>query len=290
MFKKLSIAVLATTLMAPAVGRADGFSSLQESLIRIVAMSSIPSLADYDFDGTGCLFGYLLDEGAERGMVREFQAGRSYIILGAGDDDVIDMDIWITPINQPESRLVEDVEVDATPVIEFRPSRTGQYAINIQNYQSRGRGFCCFVVLEQRPGKQVGSGLMSLAEALDNSIELARIAGLFFANEFPSNNLVLFGGKFDQGQSSYTYDLSYPQGDYVVVATGSKAIDDVDLFVARQHQHRDRNGIRMAQDDEVDNTPMCEFSVFQNQYYCIEMKNYSGQKPGFIFGFVLRND
>ena len=287
MISKFRLAALTTILgLLPGVCRADGFDSLKESLIRLVSMSAHPQLNRFDYDGNGCLFGHLLNQGEQNAMIRTFEADKTYMILGAGDNDVRDMDLWITPSGQPDLRLAQDIDDDATPVVRFTPQRTARYAINSRNERSNGLGFCTFVILVESQYAQYG--LKALAESLDNIIAVARVRGLF-AKEFPRNNLVLFGGKFENGESSSIFDLVYPRGHYAVVATGSSAIKDADLFVTRQSRAHDPAGREIARDDQQDSTPDCEFSADGVSSYGVEMKNARSTRSGFIFGFVLRD-
>ena len=292
MITKVRVGVLAAVvgLMMPAVSRADrradGFDSLQESLTRLVAKSVQLNLGGYGYDGSQCLFGYLLDQGKEQTLVRTFEQGKSYLIFGAGDDDARDIDIWVTPEDQPGLHLCEDVDDDPTPAVEFRPAKTGRYAVTIRNEKSDGPSFCSFIVMLE--GHNTGFKMVQLAEALDNAFALARLRGLF-ARGFPRNNLVLFGGEGEQGESSTVYNLSYPSGDYVAVASGSDSVEDVDMTVTRQDHAGDPQGIVVVTDREKDNAPTCPFSIPEGSYHCVSMKNVRSDRSGFIFGFVLRD-
>ncbi len=280
------MALMTAALFAPAACRADGFDSLQEALIRIIRPANLANLARFDYDGSGCLFGYLLDPGALKGMTRSFQAGRDYVILGAGDNDISDLDMWITPEGRDQVRLVQDTQPDAEPGFRFRPSWSGNFTIHINNVQSQGPSFCCFIVLVGVAQPQFA--LLQLAEALDNSINLARLRGLF-AKGFPRNGLVLFGGKFGNNDASASFDLTLPAGKYVAISTGSNNVQDVDLFVRQQFRRGASSGSPIAQDIGNDNTPLCDFTAFDGPYYSITTKNARSQMPGFVFAVVLRD-
>jgi hypothetical protein len=289
MIPKVHVIVMAAVvgLMTPAMSRADGFDSLEESLTRLVTSSGLVNLSGYRYDGNQCLFGYLLDQGKEQTMVRTFERNKTYLILGAGDDDARDIDLWVTQEDQPGAHLCEDIDDDATPMVEFQPTKTGRYAVQIRNEESHGPSFCGFIVLVK--DDHAGFGIVPLAEALDNATAVARLRGLF-AKEFPRNNLVLFGGECERGESSTVYNLSYTSGDYVAVASGSDSIEDVDLTVTRQFRADAPQGAEVAGDRDDDNTPAAPFRITKGSYYCVSMKNEQCVRSGFIFGFVLRDD
>jgi hypothetical protein len=280
------LALMTVVLAYPAVTRADGFDSLQEALIRLVGQAIRPNLVNYDYDGSGCLFGYLLNPGSQKGMTRPFQAGRTYLILGAGDNDVADLDMWITPEGQDQVRLVQDTDPDPVPGFRFTPPWSGKFTVHINNVQSRGPSFCCFVVLVQV--NQPTLAAIQMSEALDRAIALGRLRGLF-AKAFPRNGLVLFGGKFFQNDASSSYDLALPADTYVAMAAGSANVQDVDLFVTQQFRRGDCAGVQIAKDIANDPTPICVFRSNGFSSYCIESKNAGSHQPGFIFTVVLRD-
>jgi hypothetical protein len=258
------LALMTVMFASPAATRADAFDSLQEALVRVVGQAIRGNLANNDYDGSGCLFGYLLNAGAEKGMTRPFQAGRTYLILGAGDNDVSDLDMWITPEGQDQVRLVQDTDPDPVPGFRFTPPWSGKFTVHINNVQSRGPSFCCFVVLVQVNRPTLAA--IQMSEALDRAIALGRLRGLF-AKSFPQNGLVLFGGNFFQNDASSSYDLALPADKYVAMATGSANVQDVDLFITQQFRRGDCAGLPIAKDDGNDPTTICVFQSNGNSSY-----------------------
>lgn len=261
----------------------DGFNSLQESLIRLIRSANILQLGGYNYYGSSCLLGYLMDSGTTQGYSQSYQAGVKYIILGAGDNDVEDLDLWITPEQDTNVVLEHDLLDDASPVITFTPKVDGRYTIFTRNNKSDGPSFCSVVIMIEDENARFS--LRPLCEALDHAISLARVRSLF-AKEFPQNNLVMFGGTVPGGSSSNTYNLKYSTGPYVAVASGDNTVESIALTIDKQYRPNNQAGTRLGSDN--DRTPVVGFNTRSGDFTFMNMKN-SGNNTAFIFGFVLHD-
>lgn len=61
-----------------------------------------------------------------------FDGGRQYVVTGACDSDCNDLDLAI--LDDKGNSLVSDNETDDYPVLEFRPSSSGQYTVEVEMY------------------------------------------------------------------------------------------------------------------------------------------------------------
>lgn len=268
----------------PQICFADAFEYLTQSLAKVVAMASLLNLADYDYNSGNSLFGYYLSEGSERGLRYSFEKNRSYVILAAGDDDIVDLDLSITDENGRE--ILSDKNQEPMAFLEFRPKYSGTYVINIKNYESYQTGFCSYVVL-----RNTGSGLFSLddiTEALQNALKLAQAGGIF-AKQFPQDRMVLFGGRYQEDDSNSVWDIGLESGRYMFLAAGSNNINDVDITVIEQYQLNNSSGETVCRDNESNDVAFCEFRAISRERYCLTLKNYDSQGSGFVFGVLLQN-
>jgi len=263
--------------------RGEAFDYLRQAVAKLAVASEVAATGDYDYDGTGCMFGYFLDPSEESSMRRSFDAGSSYLIIGCADEDVKVLDLRVKDADG--NTIASADSASDTPVFAFHPPRDGRYSVAITNSRAERASFCAFVVLKKVDDGKVQ--LQEIAEALGRAIQAAQVRALA-AKEFP-HGLVLMGGKYDKGTSNDTYDLRLAQGDYALVVAGSKAVDDADAFVVRQRTRNDPSGKSIAEDTDPAAVAICNFTADGDSLYCMRMKNAHSDGPGFVFGVVLKD-
>ncbi|MFX0200704.1 MAG: hypothetical protein ACFFCW_31680, partial [Candidatus Hodarchaeota archaeon] len=143
------------------------FDYLRQALTKIVASATIVNLANYDYVGGNCLFGAYLPEGESQSLSSHFEKGVDYYVLGAGDDDIIDLDLAL--LSTTGEVLQEDTDDDATPILQFMPNYSGNMTLKITNFSSVQDGFCVMVILKRSYSGNFS--LYQIAEALDNVIQ-----------------------------------------------------------------------------------------------------------------------
>lgn len=268
----------------PAASTAAPFDYLQQALVRIITQSTLMNLADYGYINGNCLFGVYLSEGDSHNLNMHFERNRNYVVMGAGDNDINDLDLAL--LDSSGGTIANDTETDATPILQFRPRDTGFKKIKITNYDSDAPGFCVIVVLTETNGGKFS--MTQISEALDNVIARSSIVSLF-ANRFAEGTFCLFGGKLREGEDTSLYNTSLAPGDYVMVGAGSNNIGDVDTFVIRQNGVDSQSGEQICADTETDNTPICAFEADSGEYYLFKHKNYScSSAEGFVFSVLLK--
>jgi hypothetical protein len=261
------------------------FDYLSQALTKIVASATIVNLANYDYVSGNCLYGVYLSEGESQSLIRHFEKGVDYYVLGAGDDDIIDMDLAL--LSTTGEVLIEDTDDDATPILQFTPNYSGKMTLKITNYNSTQDGFCVMVIL--RESYSGNFSLYQIGEALDNVIQNSQVAYLF-SSRFARGTFCLFGGRLNERDGTYLYNMQPSPGRYALVGAGSDNISDVDLFVVRQRARGVTTGAEIAKDEETDNRPICTFTVYSGYHYLLRHKNYSSYRklPGFVFSVLLR--
>ncbi|MFQ5648552.1 MAG: hypothetical protein ACE5IY_01300 [bacterium] len=283
----VSLTVLITfAILIPGkvMAQASIFSYLEQALTKIITQSTIVNLANYDYVSGNCLFGVYLAKGSSHSLNMHFDKDVTYLVLAAGDDDIIDMDLAL--LSSAGTLLQKDTENDATPLLHFTPNYSGNMTLKISNYNSARAGFCVMVVLRQSSSGNFS--MYEIAQALDNVIKNAQITYLF-SSRFARGTFCLFGGRLSKGADTYLYNTQPPPGEYAMVGAGSNNLSDVDLFIVKQRQRDYISGTEIAKDTATDNHPLCTFTVYRDRYYLLKHKNYSsrGDSPGFVFSILL---
>lgn len=295
----LALTFLGALGAAPVPARAEAIDYLIQALGKLVAGANEHDIADCDYDGAGCLYGFFLDDGMSNGVTRYFEQGREYIVLAVGDDDVVDLDLKLLPSGGGDA-LVEDIEVDAAPVMKFTVNEGGRYEIEVVNVDSNDEpSFCTVVVLvknaagsPKKKKKAADAGnfnFQEVVEGLDRIVSAVQTRQMF-SGSFPSNELILFGGRYDEGLSNSTYDYKLQAGSYIAMATGSSGVADVDLQVVEQVQRGDLEGRVVAEDIKDDSLPICNFSATGVDNYGLTVKNVTSNGAGFVFAMLLQDD
>lgn len=68
-----------------------------------------------------------LNEGQDKNVTLDLDAGTSYFIVGQCDSDCSDIDLWLYDENN--NLIDEDVLVDDTPIVEVTPIRNARFTI-----------------------------------------------------------------------------------------------------------------------------------------------------------------
>ncbi|MEK7729327.1 MAG: hypothetical protein AAB354_13015 [candidate division KSB1 bacterium] len=275
---------LAAFAPKPAQAQNSIFDYLTQALSKVVAQATIMNLASYDYVSGNSLFGVYLSKGGSQGLNMHFEQGVSYVILGAGDNDILDLDLSL--LSPSGTELLKDADEDATPILQFTPTYSGKRTVRITNYNSYRDGFCVMVILRQ---SNTGNfSLYQIAEALNNVIANSRVTSLF-SSRFADGTFCLFGGRLSEGEDTYLYNTQPSSGEYALLAAGSNNVSDVDLTVIRQNGKDYTYGNEIAKDTASDNTPICSFTVHSGGYYLMKHKNYASyvNTPGFVFSVLL---
>lgn len=122
---------VASTLVYPAAARAqdeDRYKTQAHDLLMHGDLVRDALNHNYRVLNDGYRQGYI-EVGAGKYQTTTFhlESGYVYRFLGACDEDCRDMDFAL--IGDPEGVVAEDTDPDATPGIQYSPSRTGDYTL-----------------------------------------------------------------------------------------------------------------------------------------------------------------
>lgn len=209
-------------------------------------------------DGT-CIFAGFLDKDGSMALTRPFISGETYVLLGGGDDNAIDVDIEI--YDKSDKQIAGDNETDASPVVTFKPTKSGDYRVKVvlPDANKKTGSFCALAVLCSKGydvpidnlNKCLGT-ITSRAEAIDKKAD-----GSVIFHSGPGQ-LALFGAVVPKGKDLSITGMTLSKGDYVAIGAGDTVSRDLDLAVL------DGEANVFKEDSESDSTPVVTFNAKNN--------------------------
>lgn len=240
-------AVLALVALGASSARAEG-EYVSECMQR--AAQQAASAGEYTGYGTAsdglCLLGGWIATGGELQYTLNFEAGTSYLIVGAGDRDVKDLDL---SVSDGES-TVEDAEDDNTPFVHVAAEDGAEVTVTLTNFAGSGQpDFCVLIILQSQGGD---GNANELVQAANNLVKAVGGVGGGWSSE--PDGWCLVGGNFASGEEQ-GINRSFDAGHYALVGFGDSNCKDLDASVT------DDEGNPVAADEETDSTPVVQFDV-----------------------------
>lgn len=226
------------------------------------------------YRGGFCLLGGWLRTGEELQYQLEFEGGKSYLIVAAGDADVKDLDLSVTD----GSTTVEDAEEDNTPWVHFSAESDVEVTITLKNFKgSSAPDFCALIILESDGG---GAKLDRLVQAANGLVEVVGAVGGEWSTD--TGNWCLVGGLFESGGGDGIMRTFSP-GTYVLVGFGDSACKDLDASVT------DEDDNPVAKDEATDSTPVVPFQVEGEEVTgTLSLKMFDAEGSAFGVAIVLK--
>lgn len=241
--------IVTLTLMALGAGNARAEGEYISECVQRAAQQAATA-GEYTGYGTVadgfCLLGGWISTGGELQYSLNLEAGTSYLIVGAGDRDVKDLDISVSD----GSSTVEDVEDDNTPFVHLAAEDTVEATITLRNHQGSSQpDFCVLIILQSQGGDGNADALVQAAQGL-----VKAVGGVGGGWSSDPSDWCLVGGLFGTGGEA-GINRSFEAGEYALVGFGDSACKDLDASVT------DDEGNPVATDEETDSTPVVPFAV-----------------------------
>jgi hypothetical protein len=199
-------------------------------------------------NNTFCLLGGWIGTGGELSFTANFEAGTSYLIVGAGDRDVKDLDLGI----QNGENLIADTEDDNTPFVHVEATESVEATITLVNETGSGSpDFCVVIILQSEGGEGNTANMNAAAAGLVKAVGGVGGGWSTAAAEDPSG-WCLVGGLFGSG-GELGMSRGFSAGHYALVGFGDSQCKDLDCYVANAE------GEPVAADTETDSTPVVQF-------------------------------
>jgi hypothetical protein len=229
----------------------------------------------YDVNNTAIMGAYV-KTGSRISVVRPFEAGKEYALLGQGSEGTTDLDMAVK--SRADGKVIAaDTDNDATPAVSFRVPQTGEYEVTVLLTASRNPGEFVAVAAMEKGGYNVpdASIIASLSRAVMTSTLAHRRHGPLAFHE--SGNWSLFATVLKQGESSNYGGILLESGSTIFLATADDSAKDVDLAV------KDTTTSQQFKDTDEDATPVV--SVASNgasHRHTVTLANAKSQGPSFV--------
>jgi len=267
----------------------QAFDYLRDSLVNVLAMSTIVQVADFEYKEGGSLWGTYLESGKTLALYDSYDGGVEYLILAAAHNLRSDIDLKVYEgRNTSGTVIARDVALDATPMVRFTPRSSGYYCFELIN-SSNSPAFVSLVVLKYR--RNANFSFYTLVEALDNTLFLAEAIAetLPPSAEIPANKWTLFGGNVNQGSSTGYYNAQFQRGGYYLIGAGERSVNDLDVEVIEQRAIDITEG-RVISLNTGTRLPI-DYGIFApnvSKYHNLKVTNRSSARSSaFMFGFII---
>lgn len=193
--------------------------------------SLMNALSEFTFSENLCLAGAILEVGGTIAMDVALRAGQSYTFLGGGDDDVVDLDMYV--VDRNEVIVASDVEDDDTPIPDFTAAYDGRYSVRLQLVSGQApTSFVSFAMLtnsggtsiEEEKFTQISDDFFADGSQLNSTSEGTKWHDL-------KNQWCFFGVLLDD-RASWEFDnLRLGNEDHLFFATGPEDVKKIELVL-----------------------------------------------------------
>lgn len=247
------------------------------STVYAAAAAAIAIEDELGFDGGASLFGSLVRRGGSTSILQTFNRGEEYVVIGGGDNDAQDVDVTI--LDSLGRSVASDRLTDATPVVHFRPTRSGRYTVRVSLYRATDNAFVALAIL-RKGGWQVGPDRMvAAARTLVSSGSFLATKGSsgFLAEE---NQWAVWGGVAPSREIIELTGVTLGQGKRIVIAATDDEASDIDLYV------RSSAGTLLASDEGSGADAVVSLESAAGRRYNLTAKN-AGNGTNFVMTGVL---
>lgn len=237
--------------------------------------SLLNALSEYTFNDNLCLAGAILETGETIQMDMILNAGQSYTLIGSGDSDVIDLDMYV--LDRNGVTVASDVEDDDTPIPDFTAAYDGKYSIYLQ------------LVSGDAPTSFVSFAILSPDGTTIEEENFAQTSDIFFklgsyihdqstgVKWHDLTNQWSFFGLLMNNQTAWDFDnLRLGSENHVLYASGSDNVQNIDLILT------DDQGVRVASDLDNDATPIFNVKTLDERRYSLKIMNTKSQGKSLI--------
>jgi hypothetical protein len=252
---------------------------MAQAVARAVARAkNLTGASAYGFhDASHTLYGAFIHPGRSQSITIALDETKEYIFLAAGDDDVRDLDLFVT---SPSGKVLnEDVEKDAAPLVTFSPPVTGRYSVKVQLPAGQEASFCALVVLVKGgytvPVEQLQQAITRII-TYGESVN-AKIAPAIFAEH---GNWSLAGSILEPREQIRLGGIELPAGRYAFLAAGDAASGDLDLAL---HDGDEKVG----EDADDDAVPRLVGNLRGGKDYAVIVKNLASKGPSLTLSLIL---
>jgi hypothetical protein len=243
--------------------------------------SLMNALSEFTFSDNLCLAGAIVEVGGTIVMDVALRAGQSYTFLGGGDDDVVDLDMYV--VDRNEVIVASDVEDDDTPIPDFTADYDGRYSVRLQLVSGQApTSFVSFAML-------TNSGGTSIEEE-----KFAQISDAFFADGSQLNsksegtkwhdlkNQWCFFGVLIDDRASWEFDnLRLGNENHLFFATGPEDLKKIELVLKTDE------GVVVASQAEKNAAVVLSAETIDKDRYLLRLVNAESKGKSLVLLGIL---
>jgi type 1 fimbria pilin len=258
----------------------DGLYMIQ-AIDRVFENSSyLEQNSDFGFDYNTCLLGAFVTKSETVSYSTTLRGGYEYAIIGGGDDDATDVDIYV--YDSDDNLIIKDSETDRTPIVRFTPESGEVYTIQLKLYDATANGSFCVMSILREGGYTVPKSNLTTASrnSYDWWVNAENELDVRFHDK--GNQWCMFGALLKEGASCQINKIDLGTTDVIMIGTSDNNAEDIDLCITDNSQ----NSLKC--DTKSDNYPIVQYSASNDYYYGMRTKNYSsGSRTALIISTIF---
>jgi len=224
------------------------------------------------------VFATFLPAGKAVELSTTLEEGKSYCIVGGGDEDCVDLDISVSgPEGEP---VATDMLKDASPVVSFVAEASGMHTLRMELYEANVPSFCAMAILAEDgwtcPPESMDQALTRFVHTCEG---MSKERTLSFHDE--PNQWCLYCGIIESGSALRMSTITLEEGSHTFVAAGDDDMRDLDLYLL------DGNDATLASDDRVDDVPIVTHQGATASDYQLRAVNADSAQPSFVVFAIL---
>ncbi len=234
------------------------------------AAREIEQKTNFGFDKShACLLGAFVTKGKHETMTQTFTGGKTYVLVGGGEDNATDVDIAI--LDSSGKVLASDTQDGAMPLVKFVPPSDASYEIRLGLAKSTANGSFIAMAVMHEGGYAIPSARLTDAfqkvTAYGARASQKLSPGLVFHQQ---GNWSFFGTVLEQGQQSSFQGIDVAGKPSIVLAAGDSAASNLDLVALNP------KGETVTSDTDADSNPVIQLSPHSGYTVAVQNKSSSG--------------
>lgn len=237
--------------------------------------SLMSALSEFSISNNLAMAGAIINVGSTIALDVELEAGKAYTFIGGGDEDVVDLDMYIVDINGEV--VASDIEDDGTPIPDFTADYTGRYSLRLQLVSGEApTSFVSFIMMTTDGNPISDEEFSAISDSFyDSGSTLNNVSdGIRWHDQ--ENQWCLFGFFMDTNQEWEMENLRLGTEKHYLFSIGGKQSANIDLLL------NDKKGQEVAIDTEEDAYPILDTNTSDLNRYTLNIKNVSSSGPAFI--------
>lgn len=238
----------------------------------------------FGFNEKLCILGGAVQKGKFASFAFKMEAGKAYAFVGAGGEGTKNINVAV--LDAQKKVLFQDDSTEPAAGIVFECKETGTYSIRVELAEAEADTYCSLGILVKDGGVKLTPDdiLTALNASLNAWTQIDEAMKGQGAFNDGVNQWTLYGTVLAQDKSLEITNIRPGAGAFVVVATGSGPIEDINLTI------KDATGKNVvAKDDKVSPAALVVIKSEGKDSFRLNIRNAKSKAPSLIFATVMRS-